>query len=276
MGTSRSKPPARPGSPLLPSWADKDPVDDGGPQPPPSPQIPALPPGAPPPAPLPPEFLEPRRLSGFRRSLKRFYSSGDREDARRALGHFARGAAGGGGSGGQRMARAARTGGAAIAAIAGAAQGNTVAANGFDLGSLTGRPLGEAIDAIVDAFCPPGIFDEDLLRASIGEALAEALDGNDPFDPASINNEAAVVAARALIAELVFRSVMVEQGQAAENVPPLQAVQRENDFRSLIREVTDVHATPALTAVQGQLSQNQVAAIVRSVVTIVLEEASEW
>ncbi len=276
MGTSKSKPPARPGQPLVPSWADTDPPADGqNPAQQPPLQSPAIPPAAPPQLP-PSEVIEPRRLSGFRRSLKRFYGSGDKSDARKALGHFARGSTGSGGASSRRIARAARVGGAVIAAISGAAHGNPVAANGFDLAALTGRPLSEAIGAIVDAFCPPGIFDEDLLRASIGEALAEALDGNDPFDAQAITDEATVIATRALIGELVFRQVMTEQGQAAENVPPAQAVVRENDFRSLVREVTDVHATPSIAATNGQLSQNQVAAIVQRVVAIVMQEASEW
>lgn len=273
MGTSRSKPPARPGSPRVPSWSDKDPPPDGNPQPAPPP--PKLPPDGQPIPPLP-DLLEPRRLTGFRRALKEYYSSGDRDDAKRALGHYSRGAAGGGGTSGQRIARAARVGGAAIGALSNAAQGNLVSPNGFDLSTLRGQSLTDAVATIVDAFCPPGIFDEDLLRAAIGEALAEALEGNDPFDPTSIDAEAAVIATRALIAELVFRQVMTEQGQAAENIPPLQAVARENDFRSLVREVTDVHATPELAKARGSLSQNQIAAIVRSVVTIVMEEASEW
>ncbi|MBR7618762.1 hypothetical protein JKL49_05110 [Phenylobacterium sp. 20VBR1] len=208
--------------------------------------------------------------------MKKFMSSGDRADARRALGHFSRGSAGGGAPGAQRLARAARVGGGAIAAFSQAVSGQQPAPNGFDLSTLAGMPVAQAVDAIVDAFCPPGIVDEDNIRAAVGEALTEALEGADLFDPTAINNYTVVVATRAFVAELVFTAVIAEQGQSAENASPQQAIARENDLRSMVREVTDVIATPIIQSAGPALTQDRVAQLVTQIATIVYEEMSGW
>ncbi len=203
-------------------------------------------------------------------------ASGDSADARRALGHYARGSAGGGSAGGARVARSARIGGAVISALSDMVSGTPVVQNRLNLASLAGRPVVDAVAAIVDAFCPPGIIDEDLLRAAIGEALTEAFDGLDNFEPAAVDDYAIVVATRILIAELVFHTISAEQGQAAEDVPPLQAVDRENQLREMVREVTDVAATPAIQAAGSALSETQVSQLVQDIVTRVFEEMSRW
>lgn len=267
MGTSQSKPSARGGSPLVPSWANQDPVPGDGDGGKPSPA--AQNDGA-------DEVLEPRRSSGMRRSMKRFLTTGDRADARRALGHYSRGSAGGGAPGAHRLGRAARVGGGVLSALSQAVAGQPVAPNGFDLSSLTGREVGDAINAIVDAFCPPGIVDEDTIRAAVGEALTEALAGLDQFDPAAIDDYTVLIATRSFIAELVFGSVVTEQGQSAENVPPQLAISRENDLRALVREVTDAIATPAIQAAGTNLSQDRVSELVTTITAAVYGEMSEW
>lgn len=284
MGTSQSKPPAKGGSPLVPSWANQDPPTtapaapaDGNATLPQQQNPPAQPlPQQTSPAAPPPDLIQPRRHAGFRSSLKRFMASGDGADAQRALGHYARGSAGGGAAGGARVARSARVGGAVISALSNMVAGVTVAPNGFNLASLSGRPIADTVAGIVDAFCPPGIIDEDLLRAAMGEALTEAFNGLDDFDPTAVDDYAVVVATRVFIAELVFNTISAEQGQAAENVPPLQAVARENDLRDLIREVTDATATPIIQAAGSALSQNQVSQMVQKIVTLIFEEMSGW
>lgn len=281
MGTSQSKPAAKGGSPLVPSWANQDPPPampaDGSatlPQHQNSPAQPLLQQN--PTTPPPPDLVQPRRHAGFRSSLKRYMASGDKADAQRALGHYARRSAGGGAAGGARAARSARVGGAAISALSNMVSGVTIAPNGFNLASLSGVPVADAVAAIVDAFCPTGIIDEDLLRAAMGEALTEAFDGLDNFDPLAVDDHAIVVATRAFIAELVFNTISAEQGQAAENIPPLQAVTRENQLRDMIREVTDVTATPMIQAAGSALSQNKVSQMVQDIVTLIFEEMKGW
>jgi hypothetical protein len=261
MGTSQSKPTARGGSPLVPSWADKDP-------PPPGSRAPIQP--------IQQVMLQPRRNSGMRRALKQFYENGDPQQARKALGHFARKSMGGGAVATQRLARAARVGAAAFSALAGAAAGVPPEAGAFDLGTLAGRPITEAIIAIVNAFSTPGILDEDAIRATMSEALAEAFSGLDIFDPAAINAYAALVAARTFVAEMVFAAAMAEQGQAASTVTPQQAVARENDIRDIVREITDVQATPVLQDAGPAMTPALMEALIGNIARVVYQEIAKW
>jgi hypothetical protein len=270
VGTSQSKPPAHGGAPLVPSWADQDPLP-----PVPDPSPPAQ--GSPTPVqPLEGGALQPRRNSGMRRALKKFYQDGDHQNARRALGHFARRSMGSGAIAPQRLARAARVGAAAFSAIAGAAAGAVPAAGTLNFNSLAGRPITEAIAAIVDAFSTPGILDEDAIRTAMSEALAEAFSGLDTFDPSNIDDYTALVAARTFVAEMVFASVMSEQGQAAANVTPQQAVARENDIRDIVRELTDVQATPILQNAGPAMTPVQMEALIGDIAGVVYREIARW
>lgn len=263
MGTSQSKPSARGGSPLVPSWAEQDPTPQTG-------QTPQQQPAG------QQATLEARRNAGFRRSLKQYLKTGDDRYARRALGYFARGSMGGGSAAGQRLARAARVGGDAISALASASGGQAPAAGGLDLRTLTGKSVSEAISNIVDAFCPSGILDEDAIRAAMSEALAETLSGLDTFDPTMIDDHAIVLATCSFIAELVFLAVTAEQGQAASDTPPQQAIVRENHIRDIIREITDVQATPAIQAVGPQMTSGQIEGLVKKIAVSVYEEMATW
>lgn len=261
MGTSQSKPSAKPGSPLIPSWAEQDPPPPGAPQPQP---------------PQNQEVLEPRRTTGLRRALKDYLKTGDERIGRRALGHYARGSAGGGAAGAARLGRAARIGGQVFGALSGAGRGEAPAPGSFDISTLAGHSVADAIAAIVDAFCPPGILDEDTIRASLAESLAEALTGADQFDPAALDDFTVVVAMRCFVAEMVFAAVAAEQGQAAANIPPAQAVARENDLRDIVRELTDVKATPVLQQAAGPLSQVNIETLVRQIAADVIAEMATW
>lgn len=148
--------------------------------------------------------------------------------------------------------------------------------SGFDVASLTGRPVSEAIDAIVDAFCPPGILDEDAIRAAMAEALTEILQGVDTFDPEQLDPAAILMTMRAFVAELVFQTIMAEEGAAANGVPPLQAVERENDVRALVRDTTDREATPILQNTLGPMTPKQVEGLVKAIVTNVGKELASW
>jgi 7-cyano-7-deazaguanine synthase in queuosine biosynthesis len=90
-----------------------------------------------------------------------------------------------------------------------------------------------AVDKIVDAFCPPGILDEDIARLAMGESLATALAGVDTFDPNAIDANAVRVATLTFAAELVFLSVAGDGGRALAAAPrPTAAAQREADISS--------------------------------------------
>ena len=271
MGTSQSKPNAPPGAPFIPPWADQDP-------PPPEP-APYMPPNHT--VPLPqeplPEPAPPRRYAGFRLALGRFASTGDRRDARTALGHWARRSTGGSRASAARISRAARSGGTALAGFARAGAGQPPVPGALDIRSLAGLSVHTAIDHIVDSFCPPGILDEDIARIAIGEALANALSGTDTFDPNMINANAVRVATLTFVAELVFVSVAGDGGKALAAAPtPTLAAQREADIRSLIREVADVKGTPILIDANNMLTPEGVTALVSQLVETVNKEMETW
>lgn len=260
MGTSQSKPSTPGGSRLVAPWADQDPP----------------PPDQPQPAPAVPDVLPDAPLSGVRRALRDYMGSGDPATGRRALGRYAR--AMGGRRAVARHARAARTGGAALSALASIARANgaPVVVDGFDLGTLAGRPLGDAIAEIVDRFCPPGILDEDVIRAAMADALFEALGDERTFDPAAVTDHVVVVATVCFVAELVFASIAAEQGRSADGVPPETAVRRENQLRDLVREVADIVATPIVQRVGGSLAPAALEGIVAEITAAVYGEMSQW
>lgn len=257
MGTSQSKPSPTGGSPLIPPWADQDPPPPDQEQPPPG-----------------PDQLPPSPLAGVRRALRNYLGTGDVASGRTAIGRYARAMGGRGAT--ARHARAARTGGAAISSFAAAARGQLVGPDGFDLGQLTGLSMEAAVDTIVDHFCPPGIVDEELVRAAITEALIESLEGADVFDPAAIDDRTVVVAAVCFVTELVFASMMAEQGRSADQVDPATAVRRENALRELIREVADHIATPVFQRNGGALAPGQIDDIVIEITSTVYGELTEW
>lgn len=277
MGTSQSKPSAPGKSPLVPAHGDRDPSPPPDPNSPPlqDPNDPAAPLPADPPPQAPPPTLPARHNTAFRRAYRDFMHSGSQADGRRALGHFARGT-GGGRGGTAKYSRASRSAGSAFAGMARASQGQSPADGALDLRSLAGRPVAEAISAIVDAFCPPGILSEDMARAAIAEGLAEALDGVDLFDPTALNDYSILLTARVFVAELVFATMAAEQGQSADSVPATQAVAREESLRSLVREVTDIVGTPILQRLGASLDPSQMDAVIKSVIGAATAEMAKW
>jgi hypothetical protein len=147
----------------------------------------------------------------------------------------------------------------------------------LDVRSLAGLPSDVAIRRIVDAFCPPGILDEELARLAIDEALARALDGVDTFDPAALDANAVQIATLTFAAELVFVSVMGDGGRALAAAPSIAAAaQRENDVRALVREVADFVGTPILAASGTVLTNIGMNGLVSQLIAAVQEEMSTW
>jgi hypothetical protein len=147
----------------------------------------------------------------------------------------------------------------------------------MDVRSLAGLPSDVAINRIVDAFCPPGILDEELARLAMDEALARALAGADTFDPASLDANAVRIATLTFAAELVFVSVMGDGGKALTGAPSITAAaQRENDVRALVREVTDVVGTPILAGAGTVITTAGMNALVARVLAAVHEEMGTW
>jgi len=285
MGTSRPKPDAPPAAPLIPPWADRDPVP---PVPPPDP-LPEDPVPEPEEDPGPPadelvdgedesdvDVAEPQRFRGFRLALGRFAGSGDRDDARTALGRWATKSVGGGSAGSRRIARAARSGGAALAGLARAAAGQPPEAGALDIRTLAGQPIEAAVGAIIDTFMPPGILDEMVARLAMEQALAVALGSADTFDPAAIDSNAVRIATLAFVAELVFVQVAGDAGRSLASIGPVAAAQREADIRSLVHAVVDLVGSPVLARAGAVLNEQRMAALVSQLVRETLEEVATW
>lgn len=287
MGTSRPKPDAPPASPLVPPWADQDPAP---PAPPPVP-LPEDPVPEPEDDPGPPadevvdgddgddnpwEIAEPRRYAGFRTALSRFAGSGDRNDARTALGRWAKRSVGGGTVGSRRAARTARTGGAALAGLARAGAGQPPEPGALDIRTLAGQSVEAAIGAIVDAYMPPGILDEVAARLAMEQALATTLGGFDAFDPGALDANAVRIATLAFVSELVFVQVAGDAGRSMAAVGPVAAAQREADIRALVREVVDLVGAPLLDAAGAVLSAQRMSALISQLVRETLTEVATW
>ena len=183
---------------------------------------------------------------------------------------------GGAAAGTRRLSRAIRLGSAALAAVSRAGTGQGANAGTFDVAALSGLSSDIAIARIVDAFCPPGIGDEDALRAAIGETLAELLASADTFDPTALDPNAVRLAMLRFVAELVFVTVSADAGNSLDSVSPLVAVEREASLRDLIREVADHVGTPILQAAGNLLTTAAVTNLVSNVVTAVQVEIATW
>jgi hypothetical protein len=276
MGTSKSKPDAPPSAPLVPPWANQDPM------PPPSPPDPMPDPGNVTPEAEPAinqnDLAEPYRYKGFRTALGQFSRSGDKAHAKSALGHWSRTSAGGASNGSRRLGRAISSGGTAIAAFANAlANRPPPEGAALDVRSLNGQPVEVAIEAIVNSFCPPGILDEELARVAIGEAFAVALGQLETFNPASISSDAVRIVTLAFVTELVFNAVAGDAGKSLANAPDVAtAAKRERDLRSLVKEVVDVVGSPLLSSAGYLLTRETVAEVVNQIVRAAEMEMASW
>lgn len=273
MGTSQSKRDALPASPLIPPWADHDPLP---PEPKPDPDLILnfLPDQR---ILAPVDCALPRRYATFRSALGSFMRSGNSASARTALSRWTRTATGGSHAGTARIARAARTGGAAITGLARAGAGLQPIDGALDVRNLMGLAADVAIDRIVDAFCPPGILDEDIARLAIGEALVTVLSSADTFNPDAINANVVRVATLTFAAELVFIQVVGDAGRALAAAPtPAIAAQREVSLRSLIREVTDFVGTPVLSQIGDIMTPSAITSLISRLVEAVEAEVSTW
>lgn len=272
MGTSQSKRDARPGASLVPPWADRDPeaadtdADSGEDNAELTPDVSSAPTAA------------PRRYAAFRTAFGRFASSADMGDARRALGHWVRTSRGGSANATKSISRAISSGSAVLAALSRAVVGApSEDGETLSLSSLAGLPSDVAIWRIVDAFCPPGILDEELARLAIDEALAKALGSADTFDPTALDANALRIATLTFVSELVFVAVMGDAGRALSAAPTIAAAaQREADIRTLVREVADLVGTPTLADVGFVLTSTGMDNLVTKLVAEVQEEMSRW
>jgi hypothetical protein len=184
MGTSAKNRGSSSSSPLVPSWLDgatPDPIpspvpeDVTSPQDKPDSERPSTRPVPLPP--LPPigdrDRFRPARIA-FNRAIRH---GSARENLSRSLAGYSRRGMGGSRTGARRMSNSSQSAGRML----GFAQevrdvGFPQAANEFGIGDLTGRPLGEAVSRLTEAFCEPGgSIDEAITRAAWNETLLQAV-----------------------------------------------------------------------------------------------------
>ncbi len=256
MGTSRSHPGAGGGTPLVPSWANEAAGES---------------------APIPAEA--PRRFVGFRTALGKFVASGGPESMRGALRSYARTASGGAGAGARRIAPATKALGTLFSAI-GAAQGSgtTVPETGgltLDLAQLTGAPVEQAIEAILDVLCPPGgPTDAEMVRAAMNEALAQMLASETTFDAAEITRDDAIVLLERYIGETLYSRIAVDGSKAFERTTdPVALVRAENELRTFIAASVGAHLSEVLP-LGGDLFS--AAGVERAIAALVDRVWSDW
>ncbi len=267
MGTSQSKKDTKPGSSLIPPHANQDPepleeytsqkssdiqneLEDKNEK----------------------IIIQPGRLRGFRTLLGRYAATGDKNYSKAALGHWARN------SGGvPRVSRAVNSAAALFSALSNASIGiNTPA---IDFTQLQGLPVSDAIDRLIDIFCPTGILDEELARVAIGQALDDALQGLDSFNISLVNEHVINLSILAFISEVVFISIMGDAGKSLSNAPnQLTAIQRENDVHEITKTVTDITGMEQLQRIRhsGAISTEEMNNVISTIYDEVKEEMKTW
>ncbi len=246
MGTSQSSTGPGGGSPLVPPWADDQP------------QQTIQPPQA-------------SRFAQFRTSLGRAVSSGNRDDFRKAVGHYARKASGGGGSAARRMGSVTLAGAGLFGALTGAPAGP--GETSIDLGSLAGLPCELAISTISQALTTED-GDSDKIRAAMNHALVDALDGVEVFDPQCITDDVIVDTMIGYLAESIFLQMVMDSDKAWNKADtPAKAMRAETELRELVKVVVDKHMAPKLSKNVRAFNRQQMVQIERQAI---IDSWKEW
>jgi hypothetical protein len=259
MGTSAKNRGSSSSSPLVPSWLDGG-LSDPAPRPPTTPENPGVPPNQAtpqPPSPLPlplpslPAIGDKDRFRPARIAFNRAVRYGSvRENLGRSLAGYSRRGVGGSSTGARRMGNSSRSAGQ----ILGFAQavrdvGFQQAADEFGIGDLTGRPLGESVARLTEAFCEPGgSIDEAITRTAWNETLLLAVEqGVEDFESLTAQEWTSLVeifVARS-IEFRVFNDIGNDALGGALNVEQIDAIQA--DLHDLIFGAVQGKLTPIIT-----------------------------
>ncbi|MHA7133777.1 Qat anti-phage system associated protein QatB [Oerskovia turbata] len=117
----------------------------------------------------------PARFRDARTSIGRYARSGDREQMRRALGHYVRSGYGGGGTMARRLSSTSRTAARLGALLQPGPQPDLAAAR--DAAITGGKNAQSVLDAIVEATSPgDGTQDAEASRGAVRDALSDVLE----------------------------------------------------------------------------------------------------
>ena len=246
MGTSQSSTGPNGGSPLVPPWADDQPEQ-----------------------PLPPP--QGRRFAPFRESLGNAVSNGNKADFRKAIGHYARKASGGSSNAARRLGSVTLAGGGLFGTLAQIAMSSGEPY--IDLARLTGLPCEMAISAIAQALTTQD-GDSEKISAAINNALIEALDGIEIFDPQKITDDVIINTMIGYLTECIFIQMVMDSNKAWNKADtPSKAIHAETELRELIKVVVDKHMAPKLVGNIKNFPINQFINIERQVI---IEVWQEW
>jgi hypothetical protein len=282
MGTSSSYggPPNK--SPLVPSWvgdlgtipADRPAVDPVPGVPPPPGTLPAA---APPP--IPPNAPSDRYTaarSNFTSFAKAGGTGGGGAALRRALSSYVRGSGGRGGAA-SRMASSCKTASQLAGFIRSVEQGGTAyALREFKCAQLVGKPAGEAIEQLVDVFCPDGgPVDDSIARQAFQETVLDWLEKDLP----SVD-ELSAADWREFLADFTSRSIenriMADIGKNGIKVPAdaKQALTVQRELHSVIRGCVDEAYKETGASFDG-MSDSAISALMKNVYERVWEYVEE-
>jgi hypothetical protein len=242
MGTSQSSIGPNGRSPLLPSW-----VDDSQ---------------------TPPQTPDPQRLKGLRQAIGRAVRNGDREDMRKALGHYSRKASGGKHTSVQRLGKITQAGAALFEIFSDSLQQQY----SVNLNSLNGQSCDEVINQITELLVGHH-GDSDKIRSAMNIALSEALEGMTTFDENSITTEVIGKMMICYLTESIFLQIVHDAGKAWNKGGDLVQISNvENDLRQLVHEVVDITLAPKFTDDVCQLTTEQMQEIQNQVILEIWEE----
>lgn len=258
MGTSAKNRGSSSSSVLVPSWleepsldsvpalpaSENPPQDSESPDNAPTPQT-----GEGVPAPLPP--LPAQGVGDRFRSSRIFFNrairTGDvRENLGRSLSGYSRRSMGSSGTAARRMRNSSQGAGR----ILGFAQevrdaGFVQAAEEFGIGDLSGRPLGEVVSRLTEAFCEPGGgIDEAITRVAWNETLLQAIQqGVEDFETLTADQWTSLV--ETFIAVSIELRVFNDIGN--ESIGSASSVEQIDDIQAELHDLV-------FGAVQGKLA----------------------
>lgn len=259
MGTSSRYTGPGASNPLLPSWlepAAPQPAPDqseGGEQTAPEAhsadaEQDGVPLPAPPP--LPPAQPYPR-FQGARVNLNKAARTGDRSYVRKAVANYVSRGTGGSRSAAARMAVSSRTAGRLIGFANDVRdRGFVAAARDFGIRDLSGRPVAEAVSALMEAFCPAGgNIDEAIAREAWNDALLEAVEDG-VVDFTNLTPEQWAVLVQEFIAHSIEARVIADIG--ADSFSDATTVERIDEIQMELRDLI----SGAVRAAIGPLAAN--------------------
>ena len=243
MGTSQSSKGPKNGSDLVPPWANQ--TNNGSSS----------------------------NVGGFRTVFGRFASSRDPNSLKKALNRYARQVSGGSKATNARLANIILAGGSLFDLLNESVifdENNNVI---VDLQDLNGISCDEAIAKIANALSENS-EDSDKIQIAINEAMAEALDGVDKFDPKDITDDVLVDTMICYLSNSVFLQVTMDAGKAWNNsTTAIQLQNAENDLYEFISAVVDNFMQPQLSNNIRKFSKNDLITIQQNVIA---EVWNEW